>query len=314
MKKTISLIAALIFGAVLSAEDFTKGSDLIPLSIVPSEQEGISPAVQNAMKDKLMQIVAANGLGNSETLSRFVITSSISETSKDFVAGPPKQVSVLYDFTLYIVDNIDHNVFSTASFDVRAIDYSEEKAMLRALRQFRVKNSGISSFVKVGKEKIVNYYNSQIDNIINKARLCASQRNYEEAFYLLVSVPEACPAAYTKAINVGNEINRKWIDYQGEKLLSAAKAAWAAEQNSTGATKAGEYLSQIDPEAACRPQAEALYNEIKSKVYEDWKFEMKMYQDTVNLEKMRIEAWKNVGVAYGNHQPKENYHLNWLIR
>ena len=84
--------------------------------------------------------------------------------------------------------------------------------------------------------------------------------------------------------------------------LAAAKAAWAAEQNSTGAAEAGKYLSEIYPDAKCYGDAEELYKEIKGKVLDDWKFEMKKYNDQVALESQRINAAREIGVAYGNHQ------------
>ena len=56
----------------------------------------------------------------------------------------------------------------------------------------------------------------------------------------------------------------------------------------------------------------ALYKEIKGKVLDDWKFEMKKYQDGVDLEKQRIEAARAVGVAYGTHQPNKEVNIDFI--
>ncbi len=55
-----------------------------------------------------------------------------------------------------------------------------------------------------------------------------------------------------------------------------------------------------------------LYREIKGKVLEDWQFEMKQYQDGIDLEKLRIDAARQVGVAYGNNQPQQNTSIEFL--
>ena len=115
-----------------------------------------------------------------------------------------------------------------------------------------------------------------------------------------------------QAIDAGNAIYKDWVDYEGNRLLSLAKAAWVANYDKKGAIEAGNYLSMIEPDAACYPKVEALFNEIKAKSIEDWKFELKKYQDGVDLEKMRISAWQSVGVAYGNHQQPVTYNTAWL--
>ena len=56
----------------------------------------------------------------------------------------------------------------------------------------------------------------------------------------------------------------------------------------------------------------ALYKEIKGKVLDDWKFEMKQYQDGVDIQKLQIDAARQVGIAYGNHQPNQNTNIEFL--
>ena len=56
----------------------------------------------------------------------------------------------------------------------------------------------------------------------------------------------------------------------------------------------------------------ALYNEIKAKVLEDWQFEMKQYQDGVDIQKLQIEAARQIGIAYGNNQPNQTTNIEFL--
>jgi hypothetical protein len=189
---------------------------------------------------------------------------------------------------------------------------NENKAYIDAIKNLSVNSPKLKEFVDKGKQKIIEYYAAQCDNIIAKAKSLSGQKGYEEAIYLLTSIPEAVPLCYEKALAETQIIYQKYIDHLCNVNLAHAKNAWAAEQNSFGAYNAGEYLNYIYPDAKCYGEAQKLHQEIKKKVLDDWKFEMKIYQDGVNLESQRISAWRAVGVAYGNNQKPTYYHTNWL--
>ena len=286
----------------------------IPIAVVGATQRGVPESVNIYLENKLQQVISANGLGSADYYGRFVITASIVPVTKDILPGPPKQFSENLDMTLYIVDNIDQKIFSSVTVSARAVDRSEEKVLNKAVRSINVKSPQITSFVNEGRDKIVAYYVAQSDRIITKARALAKQRQYEAAFYELSAIPEACGAAYDRALAVGTEIYQEYVDYLCEVNLARARSAWMAQQNSDGAYEAGEYLSQILPDAKCYGEANNLYKEIKAKVLDDWKFEMKKYNDQISLEKARIDAWKQVGVAYGKNQKSDTYNVTWLVK
>ena len=224
------------------------------------------------------------------------------------------QFSENLDVTFYIVDNIDQKIFSSVTVSARAVDASEEKVLNKAIRSINVRSPQITKFVNEGREKIVAYYVAQADRIIAKARTLARQRQYEAAFYELSAIPEACGAAYDKAMAAGTEIFQEYVDYMCDVNLAQARSAWMAQQNSDGAYEAGGYLSQILPDAKCYGEAMGLYQEIKGKVLDDWKFEMQQYNDQVSLERSRIDTWRQVGVAYGQNQKANTYNVTWLVR
>lgn len=315
MKKILSILSCLMFVVSLYAQYADAPiSGNIPITVVGSAQQNVPEGTNTFIENKLQQIISQNGLGSADYYGRFVITASFMPVTKDIVPGPPKQFAENFDITFYIVDNIDQKIFSSTTVSARAVDRSEEKVLNKAIQSINVKSPQMTSFVNEGREKIVNYYISQADRIIATAQSLARQRNYEAAFYELSAIPQACGAAYDKAIATGNVIFQEYVDYMCDVNLAKARSAWMAEQNSYGAYEAGEYLSQILPDAKCYGNAEALYREIKAKVLDDWKFEMKKYNDQVSLEQARIDAWRQVGVAYGRNQKSDTYNVTWLVR
>ena len=58
---------------------------------------------------------------------------------------------------------------------------------------------------------------------------------------------------------------------------------------------------------------------IKAKVLDDWKFEMKKYEDALalenrklDIESQKVDAWKAIGVAYGKNQQPTTTYVSWL--
>lgn len=316
MKKNliIGICSLIAIAASTSSYAQTEEAATIPLTVIAAKQQSVPETAMTYLNDKLMQVVSKNGLGTTDYNSRFVITASIIPATKDIIPGPPRQFSENIDITFYIVDNVDQKIYSSATVSAKAVEASEEKALIKAIRSINVGSPKIAEFVDKGREKIIAYYESQCDNIIAKAKSLASQNMYEAALFELNSIPSCCTEAYKKSSNVAEGIFDTYVDYWGSLCLSKAKSLWMAEQNTKGAKKAGEYLCQILPDSRSYAAAENLYKEIKTEIKEDLDFELKVYDNIVDLEKAKVNAWKEIGVAYGKGQQPVDTNVTWLVK
>ena len=311
MKKIAILLCAafLTVGAFAQSKPSTAN---LPLSVIVEDLP--QPFPTNAkvqLVGKINQMLTANGLASFDAFSGFFITANANPVERYVVSGAPVQIAQTLEVTFYIADYHRQTVFASYSVTAKGVGETEAKSYLNAFKRVNIAGPEAKQFIETGKAKIVDYYDTEAENIFAKARQLAAQHNYEAALFELCSFPTVCQS-YTKSIEVGNEVYQHYVDYTAQQYLQKAKAAWMAEQNSNGAAVAGEYLSQILPEASCYGEAVDLYNEIKAKVLDDWKFEMKKYQDGVDLEKERINAWKEVGVAYGRNQQPTTTNITWL--
>lgn len=282
---------------------------------VPPQVESIPPAARENLKNKLNQIVMQNGMSGSAINPRFIITANITVQSKDLTATAPPMTALGLDVTLFIGDGIDGSKFATTTISVKGVGTNETKAYMDALKNIKPADPAIQAFVQTGKTKIVEYYNSRCDVILKQAQSLAAQNQFENAMYLLISVPEEAKGCYDRAMIAAAPMYKKYMDKQCREKLLEAKTSWAASQSWDGAISAAEVLSTIDPDATCYKEAMALNSEIAKRMKEvdnrEWTLVMKTHDDSVSLEKAAINAYRDIGVAFGNGQPKAvSYNIN----
>ena len=308
MKKIFSIFVAALMSATMMAAE----TQYLPISVYAADDQESFPSGAKAMiENKLTQLLTKNGIAGLDYMGQFILTVTTTPLDKDVIPGPPSKIAEKMEMNLYIVDAYAKTIFSSTSFTVRGLGETETKCYLNAISHMPMQSPAIAKFIEDGKTKIIEYYDHEGEQLLKKAMFLAGQKQYEEALYWATLIPQQSKH-YDAALAAGLDIYQRYIDNQCAINLAAARQAWAAEQNKNGAYAAGEYLANILPDAGCYDEAMELYREIKGKVLEDWQFEMKQYQDGIDLEKLRIESARQIGVAYGNNQPQQNTSIEFL--
>ena len=308
MKKIFSIFVV----ALMSATMYAAETEYLPITAYAMpDQEPFPDGAKAYLENKLNQLLTKNGIAGLDYTGQFILTAFTTPLDKDIIPGPPSKISEKMEMNLYIADVYTKMVFSTTSVTLRGLGETETKCYLNALSHMPLQSPQIAQFIADGKAKIIAYYDHEGEAMIKKAEYLAKMKQYEEAIYWVSLIPQQCKH-YDAALAMGMSIYQMYIDNQCNINLAAARQAWAAEQNASGAVAAGEYLANILPDASCYSEAMELYKEIKGKVLDDWKFEMKIYQDGVDLEKLRIDAMRQIGVAYGNHQPNKEVNIGFI--
>lgn len=306
--KSIILSILIVVGCNIYAQNTAGKSDdmarITLASYVPQQISNMPDAARSMLANKLSQIVTQNGMGGSASNQRFIITANINVMSKDITPTAPPMQAFTLDVTLYIGDGIDGTKFASISTTLKGVGENETKAYISALKNLKTTDPNYQAFIEKGKTKIVEYYNSKCDFIVKEAQTLASQNKYEEAIYKLTSVPEVCKTCYDKCMDAVAPIYKLQIDRQCKLKLAEASNLWAANQTVDAGNTAGEILSSIDPSAACFAEVKTLSSKIAARVKEldarEWNYTLKEQAQ----ESERIKAYRDVGVAYGNGQPK----------
>lgn len=162
------------------------------------------------------------------------------------------------------------------------------------------------------QQKSIEAYNvykeKQCQLLLVKARAEFDKDNYETGIDLIAKMDPTsdCYKASRKEI-------AKFQEKSCKQSLLRAKTAIASKNYSSAST----YLMQINPETSCYTEAKTLIAEVESKITEaekrEWEFKKQQYADNVQLEKQRINAIKEIAVAYYKSQPS-TVSYNYIIR
>lgn len=315
MKKIYLLTLTILFTIVGFSQNSLESSNdearISLLAVFPQQASKISEEAKAVLVTKLNLITTKYGIGGSTSNGRFIITANVVELTKDIAPTTPTIYTYNLQLTLYIGDGIEGTLFSSLPISLKGSGKSETKAYIMALKGLDTNDSKYGAFIEEGKNKIIKYYNSKCDFILKDAQSLVSQSKFDDAISKLTAIPEVCKACYDKAMDAVGPIYQKQIDKDCKLKLAEANNVWNTNQDSSGASSASESLAMIDPNAACFKEAQAFSAKIAKRIQEidkrEWNFQMKQEQNNVDIRKATIKAARDIGVAYGNNQPKTVY-------
>lgn len=308
MKAILFFLTVLLIPAVADAED---DEQRVSINIVLPENNGIPAEANRYLATKMQQMVTLNGFADNGLNKRFVLTAKVNVVSKDVVPSFPARISQNLEITFLIGDIQENKLYETLVVNAIGVGENEAKAFIKAFSTLKVQDKDYSDFLSEAKNKIVEYYTANCKGILEKANAIADIGRYDEAIYMLMSVPNVCSDCYDRCLAAVPPLYQKKIDNEAQELMGRAKAVWTADQSYAGASQALKLLAQASPDAAIYPEIEAFIETIGTKIRDDekreWEMEVKRYEDSCKLEQSIVKAYRDVGVAWGENQPRTKY-------
>lgn len=283
-------------------------------AFVPDQIEGMPTPAKANLQNKLKQIAAKNGMAGGMN-SRFIISANVVVLTKDVTPTAPPMQAYTLEVTLYIGDGFEGKAFSSTSVTLKGVGDTENKAYMAALKNLKVTDPKYQAFLEEGKNKIVQYYNTQCDFILKNAQMLANQDQYDEAITTLVTIPDVCKECYDKAMDAVQPIYQAKIDKECKIKLQEAQSVWNASQGYEAANQAGQILAGINPNAACYSEVVALNNQIAKRVKEidqrEWNYMLTEQKNEHESEMSAIKAAKEIGVAQAKQPINVTYKTLW---
>jgi len=319
--KLIVLLSVLLFGiSGYSQNDLGTIDDygrVTMTPILPKNMGDLPAGAKKLLQSRLQQVVSKNGLGGVAIQPQFIITATVDVISKDITSTAPPMVAMNTEITMYIIDYVNKTTFSSVTISAKGVGKTDNKAYIQAMKRINPRSSIIRSFVKKGKNKIIEYYNTKCDVIIKEAQSLEKQDKYQEAIHKLITVPELCQECYFKALDAIEPIYKKMIGETCKDDITAAKTA-LGNNNIEDAKK---YLLKIQPGTDCYDDAIDLAKQVNSKQSEAEngaetgdtdavEFVLKATAPATREEK--VAAYKQTGHEYNQSQEYEEYDLEFV--
>ena len=313
MKNILSLIFALLIAAS-SFSQTDNGVGKIALSIImPDNVEGLSISNLSKLETKITQILTAKGLAATGYNNNFVIYPKFAIYETSIVESGMQDITISNCELSLFIKQVDNNViFATISKPLKGNGKDKQISITNAISKININDIEFQSFIDNGKAKIIAYYESKCGDIITKSESLVKMQDYEQALGLLMSVPEEV-SCYSKVQEKSIEAYKAYQSQKCIEQLQQAKTLLASNRYN----EALNTLSYIDPSTPCFKESQTLMNDAASKVdaeeKKQWDFKMKKNNDNVALEKERINAVKDIAVAYYKSKPTTvNY--TFLVR
>jgi hypothetical protein len=300
MKKTIS---AILFFCTLQL--FGQENDLALTVIVPESSTYLSGTQLQKLQTKMTQLVNANGMAAVEYSTNFVIYPIVNIEDESVVEGGMQNIYVTTLDVVFNIKQLDNNLmFGSWSKSIKGSGKNKDLAISNAISQLQASDAEFKSFILGGKKKLVDYYVNNCSKILEKADFAAQNSRYDEAIALLNAVPQEAQSCYKSAQTKALSYYKKYqANVCGQKIQDAKIEL--AGNNYMGVLNTLRY---VDVESPCGKEVQSLMTQAASKVDAEEKKQfdvcMMIYKDEIALEKMRIDAVKEIGKAYYANQPK----------
>lgn len=263
---------SLLVATILMAYVHLMSQETCPLPvmvIIDNANGALSEENEKQLNLKLQQLVASKGFGSSAELSHLCLRASISDNGdKEVISGNRPIVSGSFDVYLVLTNMLSGENFGAENISLKGAGNNEARMFQSALARINPSNVTLQRFIQNARVKVFDYYRSHIPTILSQAAVLSQRGNYDEALYLLSTVPP-CVEGYDTVAGAMMKTFDDYLDVDCHQKLAKANAIWAASKDNEGANAAAAYIAAIDHRSSCYSEALELLAKISDKLDEN---------------------------------------------
>lgn len=304
MKRIVLYLIGIVMVSVCHAQNISINAQVV--------DEKIPEEAARSLETKLQSVLTANGYVDNGYAERFVLTAIVDVTQKEVTPTTPARISEKMDITLMVGDVVENKIYASVTIQAAGIGTNGNKTFINAFRSINSENPRIQQMLNEAKEKIIEYYTNQCPIIIRKVQGLVATQAFDEAIFLLISVPDVCRDCFTQCQRQAGVVYQQKIDAESTILLEKARTVWAtSNQNVQSANEVADIISQINPRCSNYAEVLALRSSIEQKLQadakRDWDLRMKQYENNEKYKQSIVDAYKTVAVAYAKNRPTTIY-------
>jgi hypothetical protein len=155
--------------------------------------------VKNLLKNRLNQVISKAGIASTDALTPFVLMADIQVTDKAVALNANAVQAIEYTCSFMFCDLLNKKIFSTAEIQIKGVGETEQKAMMQAIKSINGNNTKISVMLERGKERLMEFYNTECETIMEQVEQLKNQGNQLLAFAALANIPEVARECYDRS-------------------------------------------------------------------------------------------------------------------
>lgn len=287
------------------------GSKAQELNVAPAHlvcDYNVPEKLDNQVKSKIQRALMQYGISSNPGVSRFAMVPQVTINNEQTTATVPPYCDVDFDLVISLQDAYSGKAFASFTKQTTARGTNKSNAIAKGISSIKLNDPKFVAFCEDAKQKVFDYYESNMGSIIAKAQNAAKARNFDEAVFILAEVPEECPSYNARIAPLISQYYKQQMDLYGEQVLAAARAAWAASPDAAGAARVAEILADMPPSCSSSAAAQQFVGKITTKVeaLDSWErsFREKQLAYAHDERKATIKAAQAVATAYARSQPK----------
>lgn len=160
----------------------------------------LSDNTAKMLRSKFLPTMTESGVETAE-VSTIAIKPEISFVNKQVVEGGMRNIHTSdIQFNFVCTNLATSTTFASCVVTVRGEGFSDDDAIKNAISKLSAQDKRLTDFVNKAKDKIIDYYQHNLNSVISRARTFANIQQYGEGLALLFSCP-ATISDYTKVLS-----------------------------------------------------------------------------------------------------------------
>lgn len=202
----------------------------VKLTVLPPSPSGeITEAVSEQIGAKMLEMIAANGIGGVNNVPDFALAATMSETGRETTGGAPQKYIVKYDINYQVVNMLDGTVFASSSASISGVGNSFSEATRNAVNEIK-STDAVQKMLAMGSERIIEWFGTNLPTLKNQVAAAVAKKDYALALAYLNSVPSQASEAYAYASAEQPKVLESFKKNNAATNFSAMKKAIAAGQ------------------------------------------------------------------------------------
>ena len=226
MKKIRTLYLAIILLSVSCI------SEAQAIRVLYPSAGNISDEASSILYNRLNQAVTLNGIASTDNSNKFLLIPSVTVLSIEPTTTTPINYVAEVEIALFVVDNSKKLLMSQETFIKKGVADNEGKAVVEAIKSIKARDPKIKKMITIGKNRIIEYYNTECETVVKTINAYIDCGMYEEALNELNAIPQidGNTGCYDNTLNILSKISQEQQDAANKSIKNGSPdVSWINE-------------------------------------------------------------------------------------